>query len=803
MAMRSRKWAYVAGIILVVSAVAAIAIYYSLPHSAPEQLRRARNIEARVNPVLQQLAAQSDENSRKKLESLRRSVTSAYQRVSQKYPATPEADEADHRLLQIADENSTDTTARLRLIDAFLKEHPNSRFNPDVKWRAAELLQKDKRYLEAIKRFEQFAKDYPNHERSAEALYRAASIYEEIREFQRAVEAYRRVVKEYPTSKFADEAQFRVGNLLAEKMEKKSEAEKEFAKLEKDYPKSRFAQAAAGERRKLSSESAGDKREEARAEYYGGVREDDALASLSLEIYSPEMQRLREQPIRILREDVVAHVSPGDHLLTGSSRMLLAADAPVSGPVIVQLAEPLNIEYIKRGSRELTFNRAGNFVFVSLGADAITSGSTETLEITYSGRNSKDWGGTIITTSSTFLVGYTWIPVFGPGQTFPAEIQIEVPKGYYAISQGRLSGPTGKDPVLFRYSQSEPVYFYALVAGPYDVQQSVFERTVDNRPTSTVLMTCFRDDAGSETSRAYLHEIPSILRFFEKHLGRYPYEKLAVTQIDHFPGGLGTPGVILLGPKAFEKQGVPAEFLAHEIAHAWFGNELKLDLGSDSIPWLSEGFAQYWDALYHEWKQGHRAFVQHMREMAENYYMCVSVLQDRPIRQSVISDPTYSSLTYDKGAFVLHALRGIIGDEKFFAMMHKYAVANREKLVTLSGFQRAAEEAYGAPLAWFFSEWLDRAGIPRYRLNSAVEQTTASGHAVQVGIEQPGDLYRMPVEIEVETAGAPVRSRVEVADKLTTVVIATKDAPRKAVLDPDYWILKHPRNAEWEKEVTK
>jgi aminopeptidase N len=169
-----------------------------------------------------------------------------------------------------------------------------------------------------------------------------------------------------------------------------------------------------------------------------------------------------------------------------------------------------------------------------------------------------------------------------------------------------------------------------------------------------------------------------------------------------------------------------------------------------------------------------------------------------------MGDPIYGPLAYNKGAFVLHALRGLLGDEKFFAMTRKYVEENRQRVVGLADFIRACESAHGAPLDWFFDQWLDRTGIPRFRVNRAY-QLPADGSGTfrtEIEIEQVGIPYRTSMDVAVDTRGCVERLRLDVVDSITTTTLSTRSEPVRVVLDPDYWILKHPRSEECEKPVS-
>jgi TolA-binding protein len=783
--------------IICLGIVGAVLWYLSQPHSATDQLERARRIEARN---ASRLPTAKDASKR---ETLIAETLDAYSKVGEKYPKSPEAEEADYRAMQIHDENSTGTTQRKQLYSAFLKKYPKNIHAADLKWKSAEITQKEeKKYLEAIKLYEEFARDFPKDERVAEARFRIGNIYEEIREFPKAVEAYKKLVADSPKSKFADEAQFRIGNLLAEKLEKKQEAAEAFAKIEKNFPGSRFAAAAGGERKKLSEAAASSRSEKYHDDYYGGVKEVSPVQRASDEANTPPMQRLRAQPVDLLHEDIQAEVVPADHTLSATVTMLVRATADTTSTLIAQLGAPLKVLSVRRGSNKASFSSQGNLIYVDL-SEPLSAGKDEAFTLSYSGVNSDTWSGDIITSASTYLMNRNWLPVLSFGDNYTANIDLVVPAGYLALSQGKLASTEQLGNMTrFHYVAKQPVYFYIMVTAPYSTRSVQYKSKSSQAPEFPISVNLFKG-TDPKYFDGYLKEIPPILDYYESLFGAFPYPKLSIAQVNYFPGGLGSPGLIMLGDKAFTKPGVPANFLAHEIAHTWFGNELTLDLSENSIPWLSEGFAQYMDALYHEHRDGHAAFVQHMRTLAENYYETSTMRPDKPIKGTSFADPMYSSLTYDKGAFVLNALRGVMGDEHFMKMLRGYVSTHRGKIVKIQDFQADAEQAFGLPLDWFFEEWLTRTGIPRYRINSADLIGNKNGaYQTRVEVEQVNEKYLMPVDFEIETKKGSERRREEIRDAITTLTISTKGEPIKVTLDPDYWILKHPRSNEWEKLVT-
>lgn len=812
------------GVGLLVAGGAAVAawLFLARPATPEAQLERARKVEAANRVKIAGLKAAGTPDDLRHAARLRGQIAAEYAAVKARFPeAAAAVEEADYALLQMNDEEATSPEIRLRLIRDFLDVHTTSSRAADLRWKAAQITDKELRKpLEAIRTYEDFARDFPKDGRAPEALFRVGAIYEEIREYPRAVEAYRRVVKDYPKSPLAEQAQFRVGTLLADRMEKKQEAAQEFEKLEKQFPKSRLAGAAAGERRKLAAAAKKSEAEQARDDYYGGVREVDVAQRMAEAAESPQMQRIRAQQTDLVHTDLRMELAPADGRLTATAAMRIAtrAAAPgTTGSLGMQLAPSFNVVSVTREGQEAKYKAEDGYLFVELDDRPLAPGTTETFVVTYTGRNPETMVGEI-TSGSTHLINHFYLPQLDYGDSFTGEYWITVPEGYYASTQGeRVEETTDtQGRITWRTRQTVPVWNHALAAAPYVVTTSEYRSRATSvtvtageeaRETERVipLTVCLFPDTTPTLARRYLEELPRILAFFETHLGPYPYSKLTVAQVQSFPGGLGSPGLILIGPAGFTEGDAPAQFLAHEVAHAWFGNLLTLDLSPGSIPWLSEGFAQYWDALYHEHLEGAPALARLMRSRAESYYEALSQVDDQPLSETRFRDPIYAPLTYEKGAFVLHALRGVMGDKRFFRMMRDYVDEHAGRVVRMDDLRRAADRAAGEPLGWFFDQWVDQPGMPRYRINRAY-QAAASGppFRTEVEVEQVGRLFRMPVDVELMTAdGDPVRQRVTIEEALTTVTLTSDQEPVKVILDPDYRILKHPRREETEKAVTR
>ena len=227
----------------------------------------------------------------------------------------------------------------------------------------------------------------------------------------------------------------------------------------------------------------------------------------------------------------------------------------------------------------------------------------------------------------------------------------------------------------------------------------------------------------------------------------------------------------------------------HEIAHQWFGDSVTPD-DWDHL-WLSEGFATYFDALFDEWTTGAGSMKTVMAQAAK------TVKKYRFARSEPLVDPAQTDLmkklnvlVYEKGAWILHMLRGMVGDETFFQGIRQYYSRYQDGTAVSDDFQRAMESASGTNLDTFFKQWLYQPGWPEYqctwrRLESGEMEIT-------VRQTQNTGLFDMPVEFEAASQDQKekVRLKVRISAAIQTVTFPVKFKPASVVVDPDGWVLK-------------
>jgi len=150
---------------------------------------------------------------------------------------------------------------------------------------------------------------------------------------------------------------------------------------------------------------------------------------------------------------------------------------------------------------------------------------------------------------------------------------------------------------------------------------------------------------------------------------------------------------------------------------------------------------------------------------------------------------------------ILHMLRFVLGEDKYNKTMRDFAEQYAGKSASMDDFRAVAEKNYGDQLTWFFSQWLDSTGAPEfkvkyttYRLGGAAaaqnpKEEKIPGFRVTGEISQDLDLFRMPVDIRIDTDGQTENKKIDVVGTDSPFTIETFGRPRRISIDPDHHVL--------------
>jgi aminopeptidase N len=272
-------------------------------------------------------------------------------------------------------------------------------------------------------------------------------------------------------------------------------------------------------------------------------------------------------------------------------------------------------------------------------------------------------------------------------------------------------------------------------------------------------------------------------------VGPFPYEKLAHVQSATRFGGMENASAIFYSDQAFRRGGVNEGLIAHETAHQWFGDAVT----ERDWPhlWLSEGFATYFAALWTQKARGDSAFRAEMLRTRETILEDTVAVTKRPVIDTIETNlfDLLNRNSYQKGGFVLHMLRGELGDRTFFAGIRDYYTKHKHSTALTSDLQDALERSSGKKLGWFFDQWLRRPGYPELELTWSDSALTS----LSIGITQSQrfGLFEFPIRLALVDPDGNTR-RVEFsvpAQDTTRIVLPVSGSVQRIDVDPDVQLL--------------
>jgi len=383
---------------------------------------------------------------------------------------------------------------------------------------------------------------------------------------------------------------------------------------------------------------------------------------------------------------------------------------------------------------------------------------------------------------------------------FTAIISVSVPAGYTVIGSGKQSAPPAEEsaPPARKGSQAT----LSRLATPAGGQTVTF--TYEDRPSfpGTILIGKYVETKSTEgglnisvyttpehkaVASQYADTAVKEFFFFTTVYGPAFGQKLSVVELpnDTVPSAWA-PEIAALAGHRFTEKG-DYRLLANTISHQWFGTMLSPATKNDW--WLNDGAARYSEALYVEHVAGNAGFQEVTKDMSVGALAYVSVPLADVGRLDTFS-PEFQSLVTDKGGMILQMLRWVIGDDAFDKTMRTFVSQYSAKSVTVDDFRKVAEQASGQQLSWFFTQWLNSTGAPEFK-NKYTVYRTQKGFRVVGEISQDMDLFRMPIELRIDTDGKTETKRVEVEGTNSAYAIETFGKPRRISIDPNNDVLQN------------
>lgn len=385
-----------------------------------------------------------------------------------------------------------------------------------------------------------------------------------------------------------------------------------------------------------------------------------------------------------------------------------------------------------------------------------------------------------------------WFPVYDyPNEKFTSEIVCHVPEGMTVLSNGReVSAKAAGERIAHHWKQERPhvAYLITLVAGHLKGIQ-------DRHGDIPLTFWTSPDDIGvAKNSFRFTQEM---MGFFEQETGvPYPWAQYGQVCVQGFMwGGMeNTSMTTLTGNTLFDDttENIYSSdgLVAHELAHQWFGDLVTCKDWSQL--WLNEGFATYYDALWH----GHHFGEDQLKyEMWNN---AKSVLRQKDEKRGIVfreyNEPVemFNYLAYPKGSWVLHMLRSQLGPDLYRRCVKTYLERHRFGVVETSDLRKVVEELSGRSFQRFFDQWLNGIGTPRLQISHSWDGKTrlAKVTVKQVQkITEQNPLFHFPLTLRFKDGKKTTDHAVEIREKQHEFYVPLDSAPTLVRADPDYTLL--------------
>ncbi len=296
----------------------------------------------------------------------------------------------------------------------------------------------------------------------------------------------------------------------------------------------------------------------------------------------------------------------------------------------------------------------------------------------------------------------SWFPCNDhPSAKAAFRIQISTDSSYRAIANGRLVSCRARaSQTVWTYEQPEPTstYLVTLQIGVYESIRLARSPVVIRAALPARLKQNFDHDFARQ---------PDMMELFIELFGRYPladgYTVVVTDDVLDIP--LEAQGISIFGANYCTGTRAGERLIAHELAHQWFGNSVTARRWRDI--WLHEGFASYAEWLWSERSGGPDA-----DELARYHH---DQLRQKP-QDLLLSDPgprrMFDDRVYKRGALTLHALRGQLGDEKFFALLKDWTTRYRHGTASTDDFTGLAANYSDESLRPLWDAWLYSTEVP-------------------------------------------------------------------------------------------
>ncbi len=387
-----------------------------------------------------------------------------------------------------------------------------------------------------------------------------------------------------------------------------------------------------------------------------------------------------------------------------------------------------------------------------------------------------------------------WFPCIDrPNQKFTQDIAITVENQFVTLSNGLLvkqqSNKDGTRTDFWKQTLPHSPYLVMMVVGNFAIVKDQWHGKE---------VSYYVEPEYEAYARSIFGKTPEMLEFFSNKLGiPYVWDKYAQVVVhDYVSGAMENTSATLFGDfmDQTDREQLDHNYedvVAHELFHHWFGDLVTCESWSN-LP-VNESFADYGEYLWMEYKYGRNRADGHLYRSTQKYYSGSRFNQVNVVRYFYNDkEEMFDVNTYEKGGAILHMLRKYVGDEAFFAALHKYLTDHQFKNAEIAQLRLAFEEVTGEDLNWFFNQWFLASGYPHLKVTHDYDKEKGiyNLHVEQVQNLKTTPLYHLPIDVDVYSeTGKIERKRIWITQRSQDIELLCPTEPLLVNFDAEKMLL--------------
>ncbi len=503
----------------------------------------------------------------------------------------------------------------------------------------------------------------------------------------------------------------------------------------------------------------------------------------------------------VLRYFLDLRIDPEADSLAGRVQMVFSSRVDQLGSMVFDLADELPVEVIEHSSGLLSFTQAGDSVVVQLNS-VLSADAVDSFTVVYGGfpvqpdpqrglmylsyEMDGHAGPSVASMSEPAYAKHWWPCKDRPDDKALSRVNLTVPEGLVGVSNGTLVGTWEPEAgwITYDWREDYPIATYLISVAISDY--ALLEDPCSTTAGSTIPLMNWVFPPEVEEALVDFAPLCEMMDVCEEMYGPYPFQGEKYGHAEFlWNGGMEHQTVTSIGATSLRGDGSRDWLIVHELGHQWFGDSLTPASWADI--WLNEGFATYTEALWREHLGGRSAYLDYMQNLRTPW----AWPPQGPVYDPVPVFP--GRVIYDKAAWILHMLRGRLGDQVFFDMVRAWAQdpANRLGNVSTEDFIAHVEGYAGESLADFFWPYLESTELPLIEFNDTLMEGP-NGSETQVSIElrqHQAPLFDNIFPLVVTTTAGSQTHLIQLSGQTAELVVQTSEPIVQVELDPEGWVL--------------